>query len=401
MTDASPTNAADPMRDKRFLVIGATGQVGSKIAGRLAERGYDVTAMVRGPGAKIEDPYNGVIKYVLGDLSDEASIRAAVAGMDVVISTANGIVPQKKADTASSVNKQAERLIDICEEAGVRRFAPSSVPTFKNDKAVPELEGKRRLERRLARSTMQATDGLGLHRRELSAPPRAPKPPIILRTFAMKLYSLPLSPFSARIRLAIYRKGLDVAIVPPPEGTKSEAYLALNPMGQVPTLELDSGVALAESSVILEYLEDAHPTPALRPTDPELAARMRLLLKLPDSYFVGAPRILLGMRNPADRKAERVDPAMANLHDGLSYTERYIGAGPWAVGDAPTLADCALVPVLNMCRVVSMVYARPDLISRYPNLGAYWAAAQEDEINARVIEEQMAVVRQMMAPPVG
>jgi len=87
------------MINKKFLVIGATGHVGSKIAILLADRGYNVTAMVRQTGTKIRDPYSGEIKYVTGDLSDEESIRNAVRGMDVVISTANGIFPQKKAIT--------------------------------------------------------------------------------------------------------------------------------------------------------------------------------------------------------------------------------------------------------------------------------------------------------------
>ena len=144
------------MKQKTFLVIGATGHVGSKITGRLAEKGYDVTGMVRKPGAKIEDPYNGVIKYVVGDLSDEASVRRALEGIDVVISTANGIIPQKKGDHATSVNDGALRLIGLCEELGVERFVQSSVPTFKGDLRVPELAGKRRIEARLKQSPMQS-----------------------------------------------------------------------------------------------------------------------------------------------------------------------------------------------------------------------------------------------------
>ena len=143
-------------RQKTFLVIGATGHVGSKITGLLAERGYDVTAMVRQPGATILDPYNGVIKYVVGDLSDEQSIKAALAGIDVVISTANGIVPQKKGDNARSVNDSAQALITLCEQAGVERFVQSSVPSYTYEDRVPELRGKRQIEKRLLASTMQS-----------------------------------------------------------------------------------------------------------------------------------------------------------------------------------------------------------------------------------------------------
>ena len=144
------------MNAQRFLVVGATGHVGSKITILLAEKGYDVTALVRSDGATIRDPHQGAIRYVTGDLADEQSMIKAVQGIDVVISTANGIIPQKKADTATSVNDQALRLIDICEQAGVTRFVQSSTPSYPKDERVPELAGKRRLEQRLRTSPMQA-----------------------------------------------------------------------------------------------------------------------------------------------------------------------------------------------------------------------------------------------------
>ena len=144
------------MRERKFLVVGATGHVGSKVAIRLAEKGYDVTAMVRQDGATIRDPFNGVMKYVVGDLRDSDSIREAVKGMDVVISTANGILPQRKGDNAKNVNEGALRLIGLCEEAGVARFVQSSVPPYKYENDVPELRGKRLIEARLKQSSMQS-----------------------------------------------------------------------------------------------------------------------------------------------------------------------------------------------------------------------------------------------------
>ena len=211
----------------------------------------------------------------------------------------------------------------------------------------------------------------------------------------MKLFSAPLSPFAARVRLSIYRKGLEIAIAPPPPGgLKGEAFLALNPMGQIPALELRSGEVIPESSVILDYLEDAFPTPSLRPSDPKDLARARLFMRIPDIQFQNAPRILLGMRNPADREAAAVDRAMTNLERGLVFIDHYLDedAGPWAVGGAASIADCALVPVLNVVSLVAATYQREDLIGDLRKLSAYWAAAQIDPINARVIAEQRAAI---------
>lgn len=144
------------MSDRKFLVAGATGHVGSQVAIRLANMGCDVTALVRQEGSVIRDPYHGNIRYVTGDLSDPVSLRKAVANIDVVISTANGVVPQHRGGDAGSVNRAALTFIAICEEAGVKRFVQSSVPIYANERRVPELNGKREIEKRLLASSMQS-----------------------------------------------------------------------------------------------------------------------------------------------------------------------------------------------------------------------------------------------------
>lgn len=209
----------------------------------------------------------------------------------------------------------------------------------------------------------------------------------------MKLYSAPLSPFAARVRLSIYRKGLDIEIAPPPAGgTRDAVYLALNPMGQIPLLVTDGGTAIPESATIIEYLEDVFPTPSLRPASPEDLARARLFLRLPDIYFENAPRTLLSMRAPSRRDPVAVEKALAALNRGLSFIDHFIDAAPWAVGGAPSIADSALVPVMNAVSLVGMVYGQPDMISKYGRLGAYWSQAREEAVNARVIGEQLAAI---------
>lgn len=91
-------------RKLKFLVVGATGHVGSQVAVGLADMGHDVTALVRQKGSVIQDPHQGKITCLTGDLADKASLRRAGAGIDVVISTANGVVPQRGGGDAGSVN---------------------------------------------------------------------------------------------------------------------------------------------------------------------------------------------------------------------------------------------------------------------------------------------------------
>ncbi|WP_298541884.1 NAD(P)H-binding protein [uncultured Aquimarina sp.] len=144
------------MNNPKILVIGATGLVGSQITKILADKGHDVTAMIRKEGSRISGAPQ-TLKYVLGDLKDRNSLDNAVSGMDIVISTANGIIPPKGNDIATTINEfGTNNLIKACEQAGVKRFAQSSAPELSIGHQVPEIAGKRILENRLKQSTMES-----------------------------------------------------------------------------------------------------------------------------------------------------------------------------------------------------------------------------------------------------
>jgi glutathione S-transferase len=98
----------------------------------------------------------------------------------------------------------------------------------------------------------------------------------------MRLYSGPLSLFTAKVRVALAEKG--VAYERVEVGWSRQAryephhpeVVAINPKRQVPCL-VDGDLELYDSTLILEYLEDRHPRPALMPTEPAAKARCRLL----------------------------------------------------------------------------------------------------------------------------
>src|SRR5208283_5117017 len=101
----------------------------------------------------------------------------------------------------------------------------------------------------------------------------------------MKLYSRDLSNFSAKSRIVIYEKGLDVEMVDPPGGMSSQEYEKLNPLGKIPALQLDNGRMIAESEVINEYLEDKFPAEPLLPQDAEGWAAVRSYSRFHDLYL--------------------------------------------------------------------------------------------------------------------
>lgn len=145
------------MSQPDILVVGATGHVGAQIVTLLDQQDRRVRAFVRRKSDIVVGATDNV-SYALGDLADRDSLRAALQGIQIVISTANAIVPQGR---TQSVDQMADdgygALIEEAEAAGVRQFIQSSVPSHPLEKKVPELSGKRRIEARLEASPMATT----------------------------------------------------------------------------------------------------------------------------------------------------------------------------------------------------------------------------------------------------
>jgi glutathione S-transferase len=106
----------------------------------------------------------------------------------------------------------------------------------------------------------------------------------------MQLYSGPLSLFTGKVRIALDEKGIAYEKITVPFSRergydpKPPEVVRINPKGQVPVL-VDEGLALYDSTVILEYLEDRYPDPPLYPRDVRERARCRQLEAAADEIF--------------------------------------------------------------------------------------------------------------------
>jgi glutathione S-transferase len=212
----------------------------------------------------------------------------------------------------------------------------------------------------------------------------------------MKLYSVDLSPFAARVRAAVYAKSLPVEIVPPPQGgTKSAEYLALNPMGRVPVLVTGDGFALPESDTIVEYLADAFPDSGLRPATPEGKAQARLIARVTEVYVMPTLQPLFGQMNAATRDQAVVDEGIEKLKAALVHLNVFMGEGPYAVGETLTTADCALIPVLFFIQLAGPVFGKDDLLAGLIKLSDYAELLKMDATAQKVSGELMAGLRAM------
>lgn len=181
---------------------------------------------------------------------------------------------------------------------------------------------------------------------------------------------------SYRTRIALELKGLayDQRGVDLRQGQqRSEAYLALNPQGLVPALEVD-GAVLTQSPAILEWLEEAHPVPPLLPADPVDRATVRAMSALVgcDIHPLNNLRVGKALRETFGADQAAVDAWAARwIVPGFTALEALVarhGDG-WCFGAAPTLADCYLVPQVYSARRFNVP------LGAFPRLLAIEAAA--------------------------
>jgi maleylpyruvate isomerase len=134
-----------------------------------------------------------------------------------------------------------------------------------------------------------------------------------------------------------------------------DAHRARNPMGQVPALEItedDGGVrTIAQSLPILEYLDERFGEHPIMPKDLYLRARARELAEIINSGIQPLQNLSVTKAVKAFGGDEVAWPKNF-IADGLTAFERVAAttAGRFCVGDAPSIADCCLIPQLTSAR---------------------------------------------------
>lgn len=205
----------------------------------------------------------------------------------------------------------------------------------------------------------------------------------------MKLFNSMLSPFSARVRIALYAKNLPCEIAAAPGGTGSAEFKKLNPTGKVPALE-DAGAVIAESEVICEYLEERFPAPPLMPSDPVARARVRALARFADLYLAPVLTPLFGQLDPKTRDAKLVAEKLAELAVKLDQLEQLLVAEPFAGGKELTLADCALCPIFFFLTRIAPVLGGANPLDGRPKTARVGAAVAQHPAVAKVMGEMRA-----------
>ena len=207
----------------------------------------------------------------------------------------------------------------------------------------------------------------------------------------VKLYSADLSPYSARVRMQIYAKGITDIVFERPEHWGMPKFRERFPIGRVPVLDID-GDMIAESEVIAEYLEEIYPEPSLLGITPRETAHIRMLARLADIYIINNTFMLsrltgaLSRRTPTAARNDSVSDQLAvEMVRNLKALDKFIGKDGFACCGRITLADCALVPGLFRVENILPAVGVDTPIPAMANVAAYWAAIRKNEHAARVL----------------
>ena len=188
-----------------------------------------------------------------------------------------------------------------------------------------------------------------------------------------RLHTYFRSSASFRVRIALHLKGIAFESVShhlQKKEHQSDDYLAINPQGLVPTLELSDGGVIRQSLAIIEYLDTMHGDgPRLIPEDAKEASRVRAISQdiACDVHPINNLRILQYLRGPLNLGEEDVTnwvqawvtPTFSALEKELSSSNQ---TGSFCHGDAVTLADICLVPqIFNAQRFGVEMAAYPKL----------------------------------------
>ncbi|MEJ5863110.1 glutathione S-transferase N-terminal domain-containing protein [Pseudomonas farsensis] len=160
-------------------------------------------------------------------------------------------------------------------------------------------------------------------------------------TNRLACYSDPADHYCHRVRLVLAEKGVAVQIIDVDASRVPPKLAEVNPYGSVPTL-VDRDLALYESSVVMEYLDERYPHPPLMPVYPVGRGNSRLLMHRIQRDWCVLADTLLDTRSTEAARAK----ARKELRESLTGVAPLFAEMSCFMSDEQSLVDCCLLPIL-------------------------------------------------------
>jgi glutathione S-transferase/RNA polymerase-associated protein len=208
----------------------------------------------------------------------------------------------------------------------------------------------------------------------------------------LTLYEHPLSAYAMKAKMALLEKGLEFKAILPDglaNGTAAGAFVEASPRAEIPAL-IDGDVRVFDSTIILEYLEDKWPTPALLPKEPAARARVRMIEDVMDGLYEpnnwGIMEVTRFKRASGALADRLVGFAKSNIDQLQHWLDGQLGDKLYFNGDAFGWGDIACAPYIN--RSAAAGYTPPA----GSKLQAWLARVNQRPSVAKVIEQMQQVI---------
>lgn len=167
------------------------------------------------------------------------------------------------------------------------------------------------------------------------------------------LYDHPFSPYAQKVKIALHEKGLAFRTELPGglgAGGAQGAFVEASPRAEVPAL-VDGDVRVFDSTIILEYLDDAYPDPPMRPASAPDRARVRMIEEVMDTHYEAINwglSELRWFRRAEGAAAEALFAAAKRQTEGFfAWLERALGDRLWFNGETFGWGDLSVAPYVN------------------------------------------------------
>lgn len=153
---------------------------------------------------------------------------------------------------------------------------------------------------------------------------------------------------------------------------QTEAFLAMNPQGQVPVLQY-AGETLTQAGAILLRLSELHPEAALmpEPSAPLRNAALKTLFYLSNTLHPAFSILFYPERTSISARDEVKDMALGKIQVQLSYIEGMLEQHTYCTGEEAYAPDYLLLAILNWCRLFQLS------LGAFPNIKRFVAAMNE------------------------
>ncbi|EEE36051.1 maleylacetoacetate isomerase [Rhodobacteraceae bacterium KLH11] len=173
----------------------------------------------------------------------------------------------------------------------------------------------------------------------------------------MILYGIPVSTYTAKVRMLLDLKGIVYEMQPPPGGYSTPEYMKIAPLGTIPALK-DGDFVISESSVISNYVDEKFPDVPMRPGTAQDRAKQQFMAIYHDLWLEPHLRRTFGHVDPATRVQSELDGHLDKFQDRIDKMEELFEPGPFMCGDQISVADLAFPATFSLADIFLPVFGR-------------------------------------------